>query len=203
MRAPSPPSLSGCSGRSAPRSSSSRRPAPFGAAPPPSCPPLARQPAGLRAKRDSCYTSSCREHSSGDELGGSAAPPRRRCSLPARPPRRRGSAAPARSRRASSPTRPRCPSPFASPCACSAAANPRSCPRTRPRSCPRSCEPSRHKSWRRRRRRPRKPTRARLWRVHAALTTSKQLSRCVRHQCALLELFKLRLQHPPELTCNY
>ena len=110
--------------------------------------------------------------------------------LSARPPRRRGSAAPARSRRASSADRPRCPRPFASPCACSSAANPTSCPRTRPRSCPRSCEPSRHKSWRRRRRRPRKPTRARLWRVHAALTTSKQLSRCVRHQCALLELFK-------------
>ena len=52
----------------------------------------------------------------------------------------------------------------------------------------------------RRRRRPRKPTRARLWRVHVALTTSKQLFRCVRHQCALLELFKLRLQHPPELS---
>ena len=59
------------------------------------------------------------------------------------------------------------------------------------------------KSWSRRRRRPRKPTWARLWRVHVALTTRKQLFRCVRHQCALLELFKLRLQHPPELACNH
>ncbi len=63
--------------------------------------------------------------------------------------------------------------------------------------------PQHLRAWRRRRRRPRKPTRARLWRVHVALTTSKQRLRCVRHQCALLKLFKLRLQHPPELTCNY
>ena len=70
---------------------------------------------------------------------------------------------------------------------CHATANPTSCPRTWPRSCrscPRSCATSRAKSWSRRRRRPRKPTRARLWRGHVALTTSKQLWRCVRHQCA-------------------
>ena len=67
-----PPSLSGCSGRSAPRPSSSSRTAPFGADPPPSCQPLARQPARARAKRVSCHTSSCHPHSSGDELGGSA-----------------------------------------------------------------------------------------------------------------------------------
>ena len=74
-----PPSLSGCSGRSAPRSSSSSRTAPFGAAPPPSCQPLARQPVRARAKHVSCHTSSCHPHSSGDELGGSAELPRRRC----------------------------------------------------------------------------------------------------------------------------
>ena len=115
----------------------------------------------------------------------------------------RGSAAPTRSRRASSPTRPRCPSRFASPCACSAAANPTSCPRTRPRSCPRSCGWSRAKSWSRRRRRPRKPTRARLWRVHVALTTSKQLWRCVRHQCALQELKRSAIQRQRDLTYRY
>ena len=97
-----------------------------------------------------------------------------RAPLSSRPPRRRGSAAPARSRRASSPTRPRCPSRFASPCACSSAANPTSCPRTRPRSCPRSCGWSRAKSWSRRRRRPRKPTRARMWRVHAGMSTKSE-----------------------------
>ena len=43
----------------------------------------------------------------------------------------------------------------------------------------RSCGWSRAKSWRRRRRRPRKPTRARLWRGHAVLSTSKQRLGCV------------------------
>ena len=79
-----PPSLSGCSGRSAPRSSSSSRTAPFGAAPPLSCQPLARQPVRARAKHVSCHTSSCHPHSSGDELGGSAELPWRRCTSPAR-----------------------------------------------------------------------------------------------------------------------
>ena len=60
------------------------RTAPFGAAPPPAYQPLARQPARARAKHVSCRTLSCRAHASGDELGGSAAPPRRRCTLPAR-----------------------------------------------------------------------------------------------------------------------
>ena len=53
------------------------------------CPPArwqlpAQQPAGLRAKRVCCHTLSCRAHSSGEQLGGSAALPRRRCTLPAR-----------------------------------------------------------------------------------------------------------------------
>ena len=60
------------------------RTAPFGAAPPPAYQPLARQPARARAKHVSCHTLSCRAHASGDELGGSVAPPRRRCTLPAR-----------------------------------------------------------------------------------------------------------------------
>ena len=51
---------------------------------PPSCQPLARQPARARAKHVSCHTLSCRAHASDVELGGSAAPPRRRCILPAR-----------------------------------------------------------------------------------------------------------------------
>ena len=46
--------------------------------------PLARQPARARAKHVSCHTLSCRAHASDVELGGSAAPPRRRCILPAR-----------------------------------------------------------------------------------------------------------------------
>ena len=54
------------------------------------CPPPpfwqlpAQQPAGLRAKPVSCDTRSCRAHSSGSELGGSAELPWRRCTLPAR-----------------------------------------------------------------------------------------------------------------------
>ena len=53
------------------------------------CPPArwqlpAQQPAGLRAKRVCCHTLSCRAHASDVELGGSAALPRRRCTLPAR-----------------------------------------------------------------------------------------------------------------------
>jgi len=44
----------------------------------------AQQPAGLRAKPVCCHTLSCRAHSSGEQLGGSAALPRRRCTLPAR-----------------------------------------------------------------------------------------------------------------------
>ena len=53
------------------------------------CPPArwqlpAQQPAGLRAKRVCCHTLSCRVHSSGEQLGGLAELPRRRCTLPAR-----------------------------------------------------------------------------------------------------------------------
>ena len=46
--------------------------------------PLTQQPAGLRAKRICCHTLSCRAHSSGEQLGGSAAQPWRRCILLAR-----------------------------------------------------------------------------------------------------------------------
>ena len=44
----------------------------------------AQQPAGLRAKPVCCHPLSCRAHSSGERLGGSAELPPRRCSLPAR-----------------------------------------------------------------------------------------------------------------------
>ena len=52
--------------------------------PPPSCQPLARQPARARAKNVSCHTPSCHPPSSGDELRGSAELPQRRCTSPAR-----------------------------------------------------------------------------------------------------------------------
>ena len=52
--------------------------------PPPCWQSISQHPAGLRAKHVSCHTLSCRAHAFDVELGGSAAPPRRHCTLPAR-----------------------------------------------------------------------------------------------------------------------
>ena len=52
--------------------------------PPPCWQSISQHPAGLRAKHVSCHTLSCRAHASDVELGGSAAPPQRRCTLPPR-----------------------------------------------------------------------------------------------------------------------
>ena len=78
---------------------------------------LLEMPLGA-AKRVSCDTPPCHPHSFDEELGGSAAQPRRRCTLPAghldvhfagQAPRRRGSAASSRSWRASAAGRSPCP----------------------------------------------------------------------------------------------
>ena len=149
------------------------------------CPPSSWQPhpqrtARLPARNVSDDPPSCRAHASDVELGGSAVAPWR-CSLPARPPRWRGSAA---SIQAEAGGRvllvdPLAPGVLRGRGADLQAGWPRRELRAGEAAARRSCGWSRAKSWRRRRRRPRKPTRARLWRGHAVLSTSKQRLGCV------------------------
>ena len=147
------------------------------------CPPPFWQPhpqhPGLRAKRVSCDTPPCHPHSFDEELGGSAAQPRRHCILPAR--HLDGAAQPLQ---ADAGGRVLLVDPLALGVLRGRGADlqagwPRRELRAGEAAARRSCGWSRAKSWRRRRRRPRKPTRARLWRGHAVLSTSKQRLGCV------------------------
>ena len=177
MKFTSPPASSG---GSAPRSSSSRRRAPFGAARsptgspilsgPPACPPGTSATATTRppaARTPPTWSSAARR--------------RRRGAALCRPALLDGAAQPLQAEAGGRVllVDPLAPGVLRGRGADLQAGWPRRELRAGEAAARRSCGWSRAKSWRRRRRRPRKPTRARLWRGHAVLSTSKQRLGCV------------------------